>query len=88
MNDLDIYVHASLGETLSIAIMQAMAWGKAAITKDVDSINKMISYNKTGLLVPPINKKAMADATEKLISNNNLELKLGSAAWLMQNKIF
>ena len=29
LNSLDIYVHASFGETMSTAIMQAMACGKA-----------------------------------------------------------
>ena len=80
LNSLDIYVHASLGETMSTAIMQAMACGKAVIASDVDGINNMILDNKTGLLVLPKDKKALADAIEKLIFNDRLKQTISSAA--------
>ncbi len=69
LHNTDIYIHASLGETMSTAIMQAMACGKPIIASDVMGINNMIEDNITGILVPPKNADAMAKALLLLISN-------------------
>ena len=77
---LDIYVHASLGETMSTAIMQAMACGKAIVASDVDGINNMIDNGVTGLLVKVKDKVQMANAIESIITNRVLKTNLESAA--------
>ena len=59
---LDVYVHASLGETMSTAIMQAMACALPVIASDVNGINNMIEDGKTGILTPVKNAAALADA--------------------------
>jgi L-malate glycosyltransferase len=69
LNSLDIYIHASLGETMSTAIMQAMACGKTIIASDVAGINNMVQNSSNGLLVPVKNETAMAAVLEKLIHN-------------------
>ncbi len=69
LQGVDIYIHASLGETMSTAIMQAMACGKPIVASDVPGINNMIENNVTGLLVPVKNATAMAAAIIKLINN-------------------
>jgi glycosyltransferase involved in cell wall biosynthesis len=48
----DIYVHSSLGETMSTAIMQAMSTGLPVIGTDVSGINNMVEPNVTGALFP------------------------------------
>lgn len=63
---LDVYVHATLGETMSTSIMQAMAAGLPIIASDVDGVNNMIVQNETGFLVPPKEPEAMAQAILKL----------------------
>lgn len=80
LNELYIYIHASLGETMSTAIMQAMACRKAIIASDVPGINNMVFDNKTGLLVAPLAKEAMADAIEKLITDRDLHQRLAEDA--------
>ncbi|MBK8495622.1 MAG: glycosyltransferase family 4 protein [Chitinophagaceae bacterium] len=55
LQSLDIYVHASLGETMSTAIMQAMACKLPIVASDVNGINNMIIHGKTGILVPTHN---------------------------------
>jgi L-malate glycosyltransferase len=69
INSLNIYVHASLGETMSTAIMQVMACGLPVIASDVLGINNMIENNVTGILVPPKNAEKMAEAIIKLIQD-------------------
>jgi len=80
LNSLDIYVHASFGETMSTAIMQAMACAKAMIVSDVDGINNMVTNNITGLLVPTQNKEVLANTLEKLLADKELQKKLGHNA--------
>jgi L-malate glycosyltransferase len=69
LNNLDIYIHATLGETMSTALMQAMACAKPIIASDVPGINNMVENNVTGLLVPVQNADALAAAVLKLIDN-------------------
>lgn len=64
---LDIYVHASLGETMSTAIMQAMAGYKPVIASDVPGINNMITDGFTGILVPVQNSVLLYEKIKALI---------------------
>lgn len=81
LQSLDIYVHASLGETMSTAIMQAMACKLPIIASDVPGINNMIENDKTGILVPSKNSTALADAIYTLINNPGKAAALKEAAF-------
>lgn len=74
LNYLDIYVHASFVETMSTAIMQAMAFGKGIVASNVAGINNMITNKQDGILVSIQKPEEMAEAIEKIILN--LEYKL------------
>lgn len=80
LNKLTIYIHASFGETMSTAIMQAMACGKPVIASDVDGINNMVIHGETGILVPPGDKNALAAKIEELLSDRELRDRLGNNA--------
>lgn len=80
LQSLHIYVHASLGETMSTAIMQAMACRLPVIASDVNGINNMINDNVTGILVPPKDDKALADAMLRCIENEQLRIRLANEA--------
>lgn len=72
LSSIDLYVHASLGETMSTAIMQAMACRKPIIASDVTGINNMLINQKTALLVTPGNPEALAGAMWQLLNQNEL----------------
>ena len=80
LHQLHIYIHASLGETMSTSIMQAMACGKTIIASDVPGINNMIEHEVTGLLVPAKNASALATAIEHLLNNPKLCKQLADNA--------
>ncbi len=87
LRSLDIYVHASLGETMSTAIMQAMAFGLPVIASDVRGIHNMIEDGVTGILVPAKNAEAMCTALQLLITDSNQRIKLAVAArWYAEQK--
>jgi len=81
LHKLDIYIHASLGETMSTAIMQAMACGKPIVASDVMGIHNMIENGVTGILVPVKDAGRMADAIALLINDSTLSNKLALNAF-------
>lgn len=88
LNDLDIYIHASFGETMSTAIMQAMACGKAIIASDVDGIKNMISDGINGLLVEVQNKNKLAEKILLILHDERLKIKLEKNAHLKAQQAF
>jgi len=79
-NEMTIYIHASLGETMSTSIMQAMACGKPMIVSDVEGINNMVVANETALLVPVQDVDRLTDAIKQLINDQPLQKRLSEAA--------
>ncbi|MFM6924367.1 MAG: glycosyltransferase family 4 protein [Ferruginibacter sp.] len=86
INSLDIYVHATLGETMSTAIMQVMACGKPIIASDVLGVDNMIRNHENGLLVPVKNAAALCEAILKLIHNTALADTLAANAYEFAKK--
>jgi glycosyltransferase involved in cell wall biosynthesis len=80
LNSLDIYIHASFGETMSTAIMQAMACGLPVIASDVKGINNMITNLLNGIFIPVKNELLMAQAIDRLIKDRLFRKTLGQNA--------
>lgn len=78
--DADIFCFHSIYETFGLVLLQAMAAGKPIVTVRSTAIPELIEDGKTGLLVDPLNPKAMAKAIGYLIKNWDLAKKLGEQA--------
>jgi glycosyltransferase involved in cell wall biosynthesis len=76
LRSLNIYIHASLGETMSTALMQVMACRLPIIASDVKGINNMVTHGKNGLLVPKQDPQALALAIDELYCDTELQKKL------------
>lgn len=74
------YAHASMGETMSIAIMEAKACGLPIVASDAPGISPFFNDGKNGLLVPPSDPAAMAAALRRLAADAALCTRLGMAA--------
>lgn len=61
-------------------LMEAMSCGLPVVTTDVSGIPELIRNGMNGLLVPPDNPKAMAEALRRLFHDSLLAESLGSAA--------
>ena len=81
INSLDIYVHATLGETMSTAIMQVMGCSLPIIASDVLGVNNMIKHNENGLLVPAKNADLLCAAILQLIKDPELSAELAANAF-------
>ncbi len=76
LNETDIYVHSSLMETMSTAIMQTMALELPVIATNINGISNMITDGETGLLFEPENVEALTAALVKMIENGDLRTTL------------
>jgi glycosyltransferase involved in cell wall biosynthesis len=79
LQHLDIYVHATHGETMCYAIMEAQACGLPVIASDVGGVRDVIDHGKTGLLFPHQNAAALAQLLERLSNASQLRDQLGKA---------
>ena len=82
MSKATILVHPStgLGDGLPNVIKEAMALGTPVIATDVAGIPEAIGGNGYGLLIPPKDLDALADAIEKLLRDKALRGRLALTA--------
>jgi glycosyltransferase involved in cell wall biosynthesis len=77
---LDVHVLASVWkEPCATVVMEAMALGKPVIGTAIGGTPEMVADGVTGLLVPPENPEALADAISRVSTNGELRAKMGSA---------
>lgn len=76
---LDIYAQASLVEAFPMAILEASAMGLPVVATAVGGVPEAIVEGKTGLLVPPQNADALANALQILAQRPDLCELMGDA---------
>jgi glycosyltransferase involved in cell wall biosynthesis len=70
LNSLDLFVLPSFGdEGVPQGIMQAMACGLAVVSTPVGAIEEAVQRGRTGLLVPPRDAAALAEALASLMGD-------------------
>lgn len=80
MNTADIFVLYSIYEGLSHVLIEALSSRAAIIASDIEGNKEVIENGKSGLLVPPGDPEALANAIQKLLSDNSLRTSLTEAA--------
>ena len=76
---MDLVVHPSLEEGFSNAILEAMAAGKPVVATAVGGNPEAIAHGETGLLVPPGNGRALAEAIRWLLEHPVEAARFGEA---------
>jgi glycosyltransferase involved in cell wall biosynthesis len=77
---LDIAVLCSRSEGMSNALLEYMAAGKAIVATDVGANGQLIEHEIHGLLVLPGDSESLAGAMLRLLGDEALAARLGSAA--------
>jgi len=75
-----IFVLSTRWEGMPLALVEAMAAGCACIASDVVGVHEIIHHGHTGLLVPPGDATALANALERLLHDSAYAEQLGRAA--------
>lgn len=76
---LDVFVLPSLWEGLPIALLEAMAAGLPVVATRVGGVPEVVEDGVTGLLVPPRDPDALAEAITRLLRDPDLRCKMGQA---------
>ncbi|MBC8165107.1 MAG: glycosyltransferase family 4 protein [Bryobacteraceae bacterium] len=80
LDEADICVVPSVWQdAFPLGVLESMAAGKPVIATSVGGIPEMIDDGVTGLLVPPADEQALADAISCLLGNPDLSARLASA---------
>jgi glycosyltransferase involved in cell wall biosynthesis len=77
---LTVFTLCPYDECFPIALLEAMASGRAAVCTDVGGLGEMLADGITGYLVPPHDPVALADRLAKLLHDPQLCQRMGTAA--------
>ena len=84
----DIFVMSSVTEGLGTSLLDAMAASKPIVATTAGGIPEVVEDGVTGMLVPPRDHHAMADAIVKLLKDEALRRRMGAAGLSLANARF
>ena len=79
-SDAHIAVLPSYREGLPMSLLEAAACGRAIVATDVPGCREVVEHEHTGLLVPPRDPRALAEAIDWLAGDPAFRARLGQAA--------
>jgi glycosyltransferase involved in cell wall biosynthesis len=77
--EFDVVVLPSLAEGLPLVLLEALAHARPVIATPVGGTPELVVNGETGLLVPPGDSKALAEAVRRLLDDPGLGRRLGEA---------
>lgn len=78
--DAQVFVLPSYREGTPRTVLEAMAMGRPIVTTDAPGCRETVINEENGLLVPPQNITALAEAMERIILDPSLAHKMGQAS--------
>ena len=76
----DVFVLPSLSEGLPTVVCEAMNCGRPVVATAVDGTPEIVRDGETGLLVPPRDPRALADALGRVLDDPDLRGRMSEAA--------
>src|SRR5262249_2670387 len=77
LSRIDIFVVPSLSESFGVAAVEASACGLPVVASRVGGLPEVVVDGETGLLVPPSDSPALANALDRLIGSEELRVRFG-----------
>jgi len=77
---MSIFVYPTFREALGIAVIEAMAMGKAIVATNDAAIPELITHDQEGILIPPGKPGELAKNIVDLLNNPTKRVALGQAA--------
>jgi glycosyltransferase involved in cell wall biosynthesis len=88
LKSFDVFAMSSVTEGLGTSLLDAMACSRPIVATEAGGIPEVVVHGVTGLLVPPRDHTAMADAIIALISDQPRRQKMGEAGFVRVNEKF
>jgi glycosyltransferase involved in cell wall biosynthesis len=79
LESLDVVALPSWTEGLPVVLLEAMAHARPVVATPVGGTPELVVDGETGLLVPPRDPEALADALRRLLGDPDLARRLGEA---------
>ena len=80
LETLDVVALPSWTEGLPLVLLEAMARGRPVVATPVGGTPELVTDGETGLLVPPRDPEALAEALRRILDDPGLARRLGEAA--------
>ena len=88
MHALDVLLFPAIKDTAGLVILEAMACKKPVVAADSGGVREIIVPRKTGIVVPPKQPAAFAQAIIQLLQNPQKARELGEQGYLRVKKHF
>ncbi len=88
LKSFDLFVMSSVTEGLGTSLLDAMACSRAIVATTAGGIPEVVEQGVTGVLVPPRDHEAMADAIVSLIRDEPRRQSMGDAGFRRVNQRF
>jgi glycosyltransferase involved in cell wall biosynthesis len=82
----DIFINASWLDNMPVSIIEAFAAGTPVVTTSPESIPYLVEHERTGLLSPVGDEKALAASVVRLLSEPGLAARLAQNAYQESSK--
>jgi glycosyltransferase involved in cell wall biosynthesis len=76
----DVFLNTTTVDNTPVSVLEAMACGLCVVSTDVGGMPYLIEHGRSGLLVPPRDPQAMADAVGQVLRDPELGGRLSDAA--------
>lgn len=84
----DVFVLPSLSEGLPTVVCEAMNCGRPVVATAVDGTPEIVRDGETGLLVPPRDAAALADALGRVLDEPGLAARMGAEALRIGREVY
>lgn len=84
----DLYVHGARADTFPTTVLESLACGRAVVASSVGGIPEQVEPGETGLLVPPGDPAAMAQAIVALLGDPARREAMGQRAAAVARRRF
>lgn len=88
MLTISVSVSVSDSESFGVAIIEASACAKPVVVSNVGGLPEVVADGITGIVVPPRDVEATAAAIERLVLDQTLRMRLGSAGRERVNRLY
>jgi len=88
MRAIDLFAMASLWEGFGLVFLEAMAAARPIVATRVSAVPEVVEDGVTGLLVPPKDPEALANAIQQLLTDRDRAAQMGQAGLLRLKQKF